>query len=80
MNKLSELTGVNKKSLTQFFLAVLIILVLLGVGASLLTTVLGVIYPVFMTFYTIEQENNAEEADKQWLTYWAVFGVFSIID
>ena len=35
---------------------------------------------MFMTFYTIEHENNADEADKQWLTYWAVFGFLSIID
>ena len=57
-----------------------LLLVLLGVAAPLLTTVLGVAYPVFMTFYTVEQENNADDADKQWLTYWAVFGLFSIID
>lgn len=31
-----------------------------------------------MSFYAMDSEEG--EADKQWLTYWIVFGLFSIVD
>merc|ERR1712160_209466 len=39
---------------------------------------LGVIYPVVMSFLALESKGH--EDDKQWLTYWVVFGLFNIVD
>ena len=53
-------------------------LVMLGVGQVYITTVIGVLYPAFMSFVALESEEK--EDDKQWLTYWVVYGLFQIID
>lgn len=52
--------------------------VVFGIGSSVLTTLIGVAYPAFMSFVALE--SDGEDDDKQWLTYWVVFGVFSILD
>jgi len=49
-----------------------------GVGASYVTCIIAVAYPVFMTFLALESDEPEE--NKQWLTYWVVFGLFSIVD
>jgi len=45
-------------------------------GARFLSIVLGVTYPVYASFKAIESDEK--EDDTQWLTYWMVFGVFSL--
>ena len=55
-----------------------VMFIVFGVGASMLTTIIGVAYPAFMSFVALESEG--EDDDKLWLTYWVVFGVFSIAD
>lgn len=45
---------------------------------SLITNFLGVAYPLFMSIQALESEKVDE--DKQWLTYWLIFGLFSIVD
>ena len=57
----------------------LVLFVVFGIGQSLITTLLGVFYPVFMSFHALESSHNADD-DKQWLTYWVVFGAFNMID
>ena len=49
-----------------------------GIGASYVTCLIAVAYPAFMTFLSLESPD--EDDDKQWLTYWVVFGLFSIVD
>ena len=68
----------QQKQVLQAALALLVLFVVFGVGASLLTTLIGVAYPAFMSFVALE--SVGEDDDKQWLTYWVVFGAFSIID
>ena len=52
--------------------------VMLGIGSSYITVAIGVAYPVFMSFIALESEGG--EDDKQWLTYWVVFGLLNIVD
>ena len=49
-------------------------LVMLGVGQVYITTMIGVLYPAFMSFLALETDDK--EDDKLWLTYWVVFGFF----
>ena len=44
----------------------------------MITNIICVGYPMFMSVYALE--NEAMDDDKQWLTYWIIFGIFSIID
>ena len=56
----------------------MILFIVFGIGQAILTNLIGVAYPVFMSFYALE--SNGADDDKQWLTYWVVFGMFSILD
>jgi receptor expression-enhancing protein 5/6 len=59
-------------------MGLLVLFIVFGIGQSILTNVIGVAYPVFMSFHALESEGADD--DKQWLTYWVVFGLFTIID
>lgn len=52
--------------------------VMLGVGQTYITQLIAVLYPAFMSFLTLE--SDTETMNKQWLTYWVVYGAFSIVD
>ena len=67
-----------KKKVLQSALVFMVMFIVFGVGASILTNLIGVAYPVFMSFYALESEGADD--DKQWLTYWVVFGLYSIAD
>ena len=75
---ISQATGMPKKKVLQSALVFMVLFIVFGVGASILTNLIGVAYPVFMSFYALESEGVDD--DKQWLTYWVVFGLFSIAD
>ena len=43
-----------------------------------MANLLGIAYPCFMTLFSLETEQADD--DKQWLTYWVVFGLLSLVD
>ena len=59
-------------------LLVCVILVYLNIFETAITTLVGTLYPGFWTIKAIEK--NEFEDLKYWLTYWAVFGSFIILD
>ena len=58
------------------FLLLCVFLVYLGIFGSLITNMVGTLYPGFSTIKSMEKKKNK----KKWLTYWVVFGSFMIID
>mmetsp|Transcript_12421 Transcript_12421/g.30526 ORF Transcript_12421/g.30526 Transcript_12421/m.30526 type:complete len:193 (-) Transcript_12421:450-1028(-) len=40
----------------------------------------GVVYPAYQSFKAIEDKKNAKQDDEQWLTYWAIFGLASLLE
>eukprot|EP00614_Pseudopedinella_elastica_P042609 CAMPEP_0181260544 /NCGR_PEP_ID=MMETSP1097-20121128/1000_1 /TAXON_ID=35684 /ORGANISM="Pseudopedinella elastica, Strain CCMP716" /LENGTH=169 /DNA_ID=CAMNT_0023359065 /DNA_START=28 /DNA_END=537 /DNA_ORIENTATION=- len=58
-------------------LPVLILFYVLG-GFTLLVSLSGFLYPAYKSLQAMEVNDPAE--DKQWLTYWVVYGTFSIFE
>ena len=56
----------------------LIVFVAFGIGASFFTRLIGVAYPTFKSIIALE--SPSVDDDKQWLTYWCIFGIFSVLD
>lgn len=70
--------GVPVDKLMSYALYAGVALVMLGVGQTYITQVIGVGYPAFMSFIALE--TDSKDDDKQWLTYWVCFGAFNIVD
>ena len=75
MKGIKEKTGINGIYVISFLL-MCIILVYLGIFESLITNMVGTLYPGFSTIKAIEKKKNL----KEWLTYWIIFGTFIIVD
>jgi len=48
-------------------------------GGRILTVILSVVYPAYKSIKALETKDTDED-DKVWLTYWTVFGIFTLID
>jgi len=78
LQKASDATGIPIKKLLNYAMIASVVLVMLGVGQTYITQVIGVAYPCFMSFLALE--SDGADDDKQWLTYWVCFGAFNILD
>jgi receptor expression-enhancing protein 5/6 len=62
-----------------FFLAGLAVIVGLSIllaGGKLIVDLCGFVYPAYMSFKSLEANND----ESQWLTYWVVFSTYSILE
>ena len=73
-NQIEGATGMTKPQIVNYAMYGGVGLVMLGVGQVYITTMIGVLYPAFMSFLALETDDK--EDDKLWLTYWVVFGFF----
>ena len=78
MEKVAAMLGLSVEKLSSYCLMGGILCVMLGIGDKYITTAIAVAYPCFMSFLALESEGADD--DKQWLTYWVVFGLFNILD
>ena len=79
LETISQTTGLPKDKIFKYALVGLVLFVFFGIGQSIITNVIGVAYPVFMSFHALESSHGSAD-DTQWLTYWVVFGLFSVTD
>lgn len=74
---ITEKTGYNGK-LIALGLLISIVLAFINFFGKYITTIVGVLLPSYWSIKAINSEDLDD--DKQWLTYWAIFGIFSLID
>ena len=53
--------------------------VIFGFCSELLTALVGILYPAYMSFKAIETKEDDDD-DKFWLTYWVVFSFLHVAD
>ena len=78
IKQIGSLTGLKPQQVMTYGLGLSVFLVMMGVGQTYITQIIGVAYPCFKSFVALESEGT--EDDKQWLTYWVCFGLFTIVD
>ncbi|KAJ1919234.1 ER membrane protein DP1/Yop1 [Mycoemilia scoparia] len=78
LSELSAKFGVPKVPLGLSAGGVFILLVFFNFAAQLLVNVVGYIFPLFKTIEALESPELDD--DKQWLTYWCLFGFFNTIE
>jgi receptor expression-enhancing protein 5/6 len=72
----------NKTGVPAKYVVIAIIIclasIIIGFLDSYIVTFIGVVYPAIQSIKAIESPD--EDDDKQWLTYWIVFGLFSFVE
>lgn len=74
---ISEKAGIDSRIVIIGLIASLS-LVFLGYFQHYITTLVGIVYPIFWSMRAIESPETDD--DKQWLTYWVVFALFTVVD
>ncbi len=78
INTLSKKTNIPPIVFIIAPLLILVIAVALDIFASGCTTFIGVAYPTFRSILALESKSNDD--DKQWLSYWCIYGLIVVID
>ena len=77
INLISQKTGVNGK-IISLILIICSIFCFINIFSKYITCIVGVVLPAYWSIKAIESPQYDD--DKQWLTYWAIYGLFTLLD
>ncbi|KAF9581241.1 ER membrane protein DP1/Yop1 [Lunasporangiospora selenospora] len=78
LNQFQAATGVPKTYLAIGSGAFFFLMIFFNFAGQLFSNLLGWVYPAYRSFKALETPEK--EDDKQWLTYWCVYGFVSILE
>lgn len=76
-DEIKKKTGINPLILIATII-LSILLIMYGHCGKIISTLVGVLYPMYMSLKAIESKQ--EDDDKQWCTYWVVFFLFVLFE
>ena len=77
--ELSKKTGLRVGHICLAIAIIVPIIVLIFFGVAIITVGITVIYPAIESIRALQTEDD-ENDDKQWLSYWIIFGVLTLAD
>jgi TB2/DP1, HVA22 family len=82
LTQIEERSSVPRRYVTfgLLILSVIFVLVCLGQSLSFVSTLVGVLYPAYMSIKAVENKSATMASDDytQWLNYWIVFSSFTV--
>jgi len=78
LKEFSQKIGVKVAHIVLAFFSILLIFVVLEFGSFLITSLVGFVYPAYMSFKAVESTETSD--DTQWLTYWVVYSFFTVFN
>ena len=77
LDLISQKTGVDGKIISSILL-ISSIFCFINLFSKYITCLVGVTLPTYWSIKAIESEDYTDE--KQWLTYWTIFGIFTLLE
>jgi len=71
-------TQVKKAYIAYGVIGVVTLWLMFGYGAQLLCNFIGFLYPAYRSIKALESSSKSD--DTQWLMYWVVFSLFSVLE
>ena len=78
LGTLSEKSNVKKEYIAYGIIGLIVAWLAFGWGGELLCNSIGFVYPAYCSIKALESRNKDD--DTQWLMYWVVFAVFSVVE
>ena len=78
LRDLAKAVGVESGVLLAAIILVSLLVTFCLFGATIVTLTITVLFPAFKSIQALESDGTQD--DKEWLTYWIIFGIFSLID